>query len=50
MNEIKKQQADKTISEDDMFRLEKDVQRLTDDTIAQIDALGKQKEAELLAI
>jgi ribosome recycling factor len=50
MNEIKKQQSDKIISEDDMFRLEKDVQRLTDETIVQIEFLGKQKEEELMAI
>jgi ribosome recycling factor len=36
--------------EDDIKRLEKDVQRLVDETITEIDAIGKQKEAELLQI
>ncbi len=50
LNGFKKQLSDKTISEDDMVRLEKEIQKLTDDTIAQIESMGKQKEAELLAI
>lgn len=50
MNEIKKQHNDKTISEDDMIRLEKEIQKVTDDTISEIDSLGKKKEEELMAI
>jgi len=50
MAEVKKQLNDKTISEDDMFRLEKDVQKLTDETIAELDLLGKKKEEELMVI
>lgn len=50
MNELKKQSNDKLISEDDLIRLEKEVQRLTDETISQIDLMGKQKEEELMAI
>lgn len=50
MEEIKKQTNDKTISEDDQQRLEKDVQRITDETIAKLDLMGKQKEQELMAI
>jgi ribosome recycling factor len=50
MNEVKKQLNDKTISEDEMFHAEKDIQKLTDDTIAELDSLGKKKEEELLAI
>ena len=50
MNDIKKQFSDKTISEDDVMHLEKEVQKLTDDTIAEIEALGKRKEEELLQI
>ncbi len=50
INEAKKQLADKTISEDDMFHLEKEIQRITDEAIAQIEALGKKKEEELMAI
>lgn len=36
--------------EDDISRLEKDVQRLVDETVETIDHIGKQKEAELLQI
>lgn len=36
--------------EDDIKRLEKDVQRLVDETVESIDAIGKQKEQELLQI
>ncbi len=50
MNDTKKQLNDKLISEDEMIRLEKEIQRLTDETIGQIDALGKQKEQELMAL
>src|SRR5260221_2897943 len=47
MNDIKK---DEEMSEDDQKRLEKDLQRLTDEIMGQIDSLGKQKEEELLQI
>jgi ribosome recycling factor len=50
INEFKKQLNDKTISEDEMFHAEKEVQRLTDETIAELDTLGKKKEEELMQI
>jgi len=50
MNDIKKSFSDKTISEDDVIHLEKAAQKLTDDTISEIEALGKRKEEELLQI
>lgn len=50
MNDVKKQFNDKKISEDDLLRFEKEIQKLTDDTISQIEALEKQKEQELLQI
>lgn len=50
MEDIKKAFNNKELSEDDKARLEKEAQRITDETIAQIDSLGKQKEAELMAI
>lgn len=50
MAEVKKQLSDKLITEDDNARLEKEIQKLTDDTIAQIETMGKQKEQELMAI
>lgn len=50
MAEVKSQFDDKAISEDDKNRLEKEVQKIVDDTIATIDNLGKQKESELLQL
>ena len=50
MNDAKKQLNDKVISEDEMYRLEKEVQRLTDETIMELENLGKKKEEELMAI
>ena len=50
MNDIKKQFNSKAISEDDLLRLEKEIQKLTDDTMTAIDLLGIKKEEELMAI
>ena len=44
---VKKLKADKQISEDDSFKSQEQVQKLTDRYIAQIDALVKSKEQEL---
>lgn len=46
MEELKKQ----NLGEDETSRMEKEIQKLTDDTIAEIDSLGKKKEEELLQI
>lgn len=50
MTEIKKKTNNKEISEDEMVRLEKEVQRATDDVISEIEALGKRKEEELMQV
>lgn len=50
MLDIKKQYNNKTISEDEMARLEKETQRITDEIMAQIEGMGKKKEEELLQI
>lgn len=50
MSEIKKQFNGKIISEDEMVRLEKEAQRLTDEIVGEIEAMGKRKEEELLQI
>ena len=50
INEFKKQFNDKAISEDEMFHAEKEIQRITDETIAELDAMGKKKEEELMQI
>lgn len=47
MEEIKKEFEGR---EDDIKRLEKEVQKLVDDTISTIDSFGVQKEEELMQI
>lgn len=46
MNEVKKQSA--SLSEDEVVRLEKEVQKATDEKISEIDSMGKKKEEELM--
>ena len=46
---VKKLKADKQISEDDAFKTQAEIQKLTDKYIAQIDGLLKSKEHELLS-
>jgi ribosome recycling factor len=48
MTDIKKQED--SSSEDEVERLEKEVQKLTDDTIAKIDSMKSEKEKELMTI
>lgn len=50
MNDVKRELNDKAITEDDNVRLEKEIQKLTDETIVQIETMGKQKEQELMEI
>lgn len=47
---VKKLHDSKDISDDEKERLEKDVQKMIDDTMSLIDAMGKHKETELLQI
>lgn len=47
MEDIKKEFEGR---EDDIKRLEKEVQKLVDETIETIDGYGKQKEQELMQI
>lgn len=47
MDEIKK---DEGLGEDEVSRLEKEIQKETDDTMSQIDEMGKRKEEELMQI
>lgn len=55
MNDIKKPfvvppQGKQELSEDEIARLEKEVQKLTDDLMTEIENLGKKKEEELMSI
>ncbi|OGG14579.1 ribosome recycling factor [Candidatus Gottesmanbacteria bacterium RIFCSPHIGHO2_01_FULL_39_10] len=50
MNEVKKMLDGKEISEDDKKRLDKEIQILTDEMIAEVEMLREKKEAELREI
>ena len=50
MKELKKLEEAKEISEDDQKNGEKRIQELTDEMIADIDAMGERKETELMQV
>lgn len=50
MNHVKKQFIDKEISQDDLTRLEKEIQKATDDIMATVDGIRNVKEKELMQI
>ena len=50
MDHLKKAEKDGDISEDDQRRQSEQVQKLTDDTINQIDSLLSAKEAEIMQV
>ena len=47
---FKKMKKDSEITEDDMARLEKDVQKTLDDTVASIDKMAATKEKEIMEV
>lgn len=50
MGKIKRAVADKEISEDDQRRYEDDLQKVFDARAADVDALAKQKEADIMSV
>jgi len=50
MVEIKRAFEEKELGEDEKFRLEKEVQKITDEFVEKIDKLGEMKEKELLSV
>lgn len=50
MDEAKKAEKAKDITEDDLKNLEKEIQKATDDAIKQIDSMTAEKEKELLSV
>ena len=50
VDEIKKLEKEKSITEDDKKKYEVDIQKLTDNYITKIEVLVKQKEEELMTI
>lgn len=50
MDEAKKQEKAKEITEDELKSLEKDIQKATDDAVKHIDQMTAKKEKELLEV
>ena len=50
LNELKKLEKDKEISQDECHRAQDQLQKLTDSHIIEIDKLGKEKEKELMEV
>lgn len=50
IDELKKMEKQKEISEDELRGLEKDVQALTDDSVKKLDKITQDKEKELLEV
>ncbi|EOI00318.1 ribosome-recycling factor [Enterococcus moraviensis ATCC BAA-383] len=50
IDELKKQQKNNEITEDELRNLEKEAQKLTDDSVKNIDAITSEKEKELLEV
>lgn len=47
---VKRLEKDKTITEDESKRAHDEIQKITDDNVANIDSLVKEKEAELMKV
>jgi len=47
---LKKLKKDKALSEDDLFRLQKEAQKVTDGFISQIDEIAAGKEKEIMEV
>lgn len=50
MDSLKELESEKLIGEDDLKRGQERVQQLTDKCIADLDVIGKEKEAEVMAV
>ena len=49
-NIVRKKHNDKEISEEQMYRLDQDIQKITDEIMAPVDEMGSRKEEELMQI
>ena len=50
IDQAKKAEKAKEITEDELHTLEKDIQKVTDDSVKNIDKLAANKEKELLEV
>lgn len=49
-NIVRKQHNEKEISEEQMYRIDQEIQKITDEVMLPVDEMGRRKEAELLRI
>lgn len=49
-NIVRKKHNDKEISEEQMYRIDQDIQKITDEIMLPVDEIGRKKEEELLQI
>lgn len=49
-NIVRKKHIDKEISEEQMYRFDQEIQKITDEIILAVDEIGRKKESELLQI
>ncbi len=50
LNDLRDFEREKLIAEDEMYEGQDDLQKLTDKYIAEIDQLGRQKDAEIMEV
>ena len=50
MGKIKRAVTDKEISEDDQRKYEEDLQKVFDGRASEVDAMAKQKEADIMSV
>lgn len=50
IDQLKELESEKLITEDDLKRGQERIQQLTDKTIGELDQVGKEKEAEVMAV
>lgn len=49
-NHVRKQHNDKLISEEQMFTMDENIQKVTDEIMLLVDEIGRKKESELMQI
>ncbi|MDP2638539.1 MAG: ribosome recycling factor [Candidatus Levybacteria bacterium] len=49
-NTVRKQHNDKEISEEQMYGIDKEIQKITDEIMIPVEEMGKRKETELMQI
>ena len=50
LNDLREVEKEKMIAEDELYEGQDDLQKLTDKYIAELDELGRQKEAEIMEV